>query len=190
MRVDLGGRVALVAGGAPGRLGAIAAVLTANGATVVQGAAVEEALQLHGRLDAVVGAGDNMPIQQAADAMAARGGGRIVQIASVAGLVPPRGHADVSAAAASVFVRVRSMALDYAARGVLVNAIATTGQDVAGESGALDAHMQTHIPLGRVATDAEVGNAVLFLLAPASSYVTGHVMTLDGGWCAGFARDF
>jgi len=48
----------------------------------------------------------------------------------------------------------------------------------------------THIPLGRPGTAQEMANAVLFLAAPDSSYITGHVLTVDGGWTAGFSRDF
>jgi 3-oxoacyl-[acyl-carrier protein] reductase len=48
----------------------------------------------------------------------------------------------------------------------------------------------SHIPLGRPATTQEIANAVLFLAAPESSYITGHVLTVDGGWTAGFSRDF
>ena len=47
-----------------------------------------------------------------------------------------------------------------------------------------------HIPLGRPARAEEVAHAVLFLAAPESSYVHGHVLTVDGGWTAGYTRDF
>ena len=48
----------------------------------------------------------------------------------------------------------------------------------------------SHIPLGRPATTAEIAHGALFLAAPESSYITGHILTIDGGWTAGFARDF
>ena len=48
----------------------------------------------------------------------------------------------------------------------------------------------SHIPLARPATTQEIANGALFLAAPESSYITGHILTIDGGWTAGFARDF
>jgi NAD(P)-dependent dehydrogenase (short-subunit alcohol dehydrogenase family) len=48
-----------------------------------------------------------------------------------------------------------------------------------------------HIPLGRPARTDEIAHAALFLAAPESAYITGSVITVDGGWTAGgFARDF
>ncbi len=47
-----------------------------------------------------------------------------------------------------------------------------------------------HIPLGRAAKPEEIAHAALFLAAPETSYVTGHVLVVDGGWIAGFSRDF
>jgi NAD(P)-dependent dehydrogenase (short-subunit alcohol dehydrogenase family) len=43
-----------------------------------------------------------------------------------------------------------------------------------------------HVPLGRPATTGEIAEGILFLCAPASSYMTGHVMMMDGGWTAGY----
>jgi len=48
----------------------------------------------------------------------------------------------------------------------------------------------SHIPLARPASTQEIAHAALFLAAPESSYITGHVLPVDGGWTAGFARDF
>lgn len=44
--------------------------------------------------------------------------------------------------------------------------------------------------VGRPAEPREIAQAALFLVAPATSYVTGHILVVDGGWTAGFARDF
>jgi NAD(P)-dependent dehydrogenase (short-subunit alcohol dehydrogenase family) len=50
--------------------------------------------------------------------------------------------------------------------------------------------MLAHIPLGRPGTTDEVACGVLFLAAPEASYVNGAILTIDGGWTAGYAREF
>ena len=50
--------------------------------------------------------------------------------------------------------------------------------------------MLDHIPLGRPAAVDEIANGVLFLVDPDNSYMTGHILTVDGGWTCGYARDF
>ena len=50
--------------------------------------------------------------------------------------------------------------------------------------------MLDHVPLGRPATTDEIAIAALFLADPENSYITGHILTVDGGWTAGDTRDF
>ncbi len=133
-------------------------------------------------------------------AMISQKAGRIVNIASVLGLVPARLQSSYIAAKAGVVNLTKAMALELAPHGVLVNAVApgstqTLGwekwiKDAGSEALDLHARLMSHIPLGRPATTQEIANAVLFLAAPESSYITGHVLTVDGGWTAGFSRDF
>ncbi len=130
----------------------------------------------------------------------AQGSGRIINIASIAGLVPLRLQCAFVAAKAGVINLTRAMALELGPRGVLVNAIAPgstltegTRKLFYGPDGTFRAHVQqmlAHVPLGRPATPEEIAHAALFLAAPESSYITGAVLTVDGGWTAGYTREF
>jgi NAD(P)-dependent dehydrogenase (short-subunit alcohol dehydrogenase family) len=136
----------------------------------------------------------------ASQVMVKQGGGRIINIASIAGLVPLRLQCAFVAAKAGVVNLTRAMALELGPRGVLVNCIApgsilTDGTrklfyDPDGGFRANVQQMLAHVPLGRPGTVEEVAQAALFLAAPESSYVNGSVLTVDGGWTAGYTREF
>jgi NAD(P)-dependent dehydrogenase (short-subunit alcohol dehydrogenase family) len=132
--------------------------------------------------------------------MAAQGAGKIINITSVAGLVPLRLQCPFVAAKAGVINLTKAMALELGPRGVLVNAIAPgstltegTKKLFYGEDGQFKDSVQKlldHIPLGRPAQPEEIAHAALFLAAPESSYINGHILTVDGGWTAGYMREF
>ena len=136
----------------------------------------------------------------AARRMRQQGGGRIINIASIVGLVPLRLQCAFVAAKAGVINLTRAMALELGPHGILVNGIAPgstltegTKQLFYGEGGKFRDHVQRmldHVPLGRPATTDEIAVAALFLADPENSYMNGHVLTVDGGWTAGYARDF
>lgn len=127
-------------------------------------------------------------------------GGRIINIASVLGLVPARLQCAFTAAKAGVVNLTRTMAIELGSQGVLTNCIAPgsilsegTRQLFYGADGKFSDRMQamlSHVPLGRPGRTEEVAHAVLFLAAPESSYINGAVIPVDGGWLAGYSRDF
>jgi NAD(P)-dependent dehydrogenase (short-subunit alcohol dehydrogenase family) len=136
----------------------------------------------------------------AARVMRVQGAGRIINIASIVGLVPLRLQCAFVAAKAGVINLTRAMALELGPFGILVNGIAPGSTLTEGtkelfyaEGGSFRAHVQRmldHVPLGRPGTVDEIAVAALFLADPENSYMNGHILTVDGGWTAGYTRDF
>ncbi len=132
--------------------------------------------------------------------MQGNGGGRIINIASIAGLVPLRLQCAFTAAKAGVINLTRAMALELGPENILVNAIAPgsiltegTRRLFYGDDGMFRTNVQqmiAHVPLGRPGEPEEIAHAALFLAAPESSYINGHCLTVDGGWTAGYTREF
>jgi len=126
--------------------------------------------------------------------------GRIVNISSVLGLVPARLQCAYVAAKAGVVNLTKAMALEFGPSGVLVNSVApgsTLNDGLKEVYSSQDPEKKkwadgllAHIPLHRPGTCEDIAYAVLFLVAPESSYITGTVLTVDGGWTAGYSRDF
>ena len=128
--------------------------------------------------------------------LAAGRGGRIVNIASVVGLAAMRLQSPFVAAKAGIIHVTRAMALELGPQGIVINAIAPgsimtegTKQLFYGADGTFagkTAAFMQHIPLGRPGRTEEIAEAVLFLSSPASAYISGQVLAVDGGWTAGF----
>ena len=110
--------------------------------------------------------------------------GRIINIASIVGLMGNAGQCNYAASKAALIGFTKSAARELASRGVLVNAIAPGFIDTDMTSGLkeeLKAEMLKTIPLGSFGQAEDVANAALFLASPAASYITGQVLTVDGG---------
>jgi 2-keto-3-deoxy-L-fuconate dehydrogenase len=122
--------------------------------------------------------------------MIERGGGAIVNIASVAGLVGLPNRAAYCASKGAVIALTRAMAIDHVRQGVRVNAVCPGTVDSpwvrrlvdeAGES--LDA-LRARQPMGRLGTPEEVAQAVLYLASDAAAFITGSGLVIDGGLTA------
>jgi NAD(P)-dependent dehydrogenase (short-subunit alcohol dehydrogenase family) len=128
--------------------------------------------------------------------MVKRGRGVIVNIGSVLGLVPIRLQCAYSAAKAGMLNFTRSHALEVGGYGVRVNGVApgsilTEGtKDLFYKDKQLSESLLSHIPLARPGDTNDIANAVLFLVSNEASYITGHVLVVDGGWTSGFAREW
>ena len=129
--------------------------------------------------------------QAAGRRMLAHGGGAIVNIASVNSLGGFAGRSNYCSAKFGVSGLTDVLAIEWGRRGIRVNAVAPNGVDTPlVRKGIPPAFLQdvliNRTPLGRMAQPGEIAAVVLFLLSDAASYVTGAVLPVDGGLCAGF----
>lgn len=130
--------------------------------------------------------------QAVAGPMLAAGKGSIINIASIFGLVgsAPTKESSYCAAKGAVVNLTRALGCEWGRRGVRVNAIApgwfptemTQVEMFDDPAGA--AHIARNTPMGRAGRLAELDGALLYLASDASTYTTGHVLTVDGGWTA------
>jgi 3-oxoacyl-[acyl-carrier protein] reductase len=109
--------------------------------------------------------------------------GRIVNVASIAGLRANAGQANYSAAKAGLIGMTRTVAVEVARRGITVNAVAPGFVDTRLIEG-VNGDIMGRIPARRVGTPEEVAACVRFLVSDEASYVTGTTLTVDGGLSA------
>jgi len=146
-------------------------------------AAFDRVLEVHVR-------GTFLASRQAAAAMLRQGAGAIVNVASIAGFagIPMRNA--YGAAKAGIAAMTRSMACEWARRGVRVNAVApgyarTALVESLEKRGALDMRsIVSRTPMARLAEPAEIAEAIAFLASPKASFITGTTLVADGGWLA------
>ena len=125
--------------------------------------------------------------------LAEAGGGSAILTASIGGLAAFPGSAAYSAAKGGIIALARTAAVEYADRGVRVNAICPGYIDTplvgrrlgATDRAALVAKLATDVPLGRMGTPEDIARLALFLASDESAYVTGLAIPVDGGVVAG-----
>jgi len=112
------------------------------------------------------------------------GGGRIINIASIVGLMGNAGQANYSASKGGLIALTKTCAREFAKKNILVNAIApgfirTAMTDKLSDE--VKAALSAQIPLARLGEAQDVANGALFLASEESSYITGHVISVNGG---------
>jgi NAD(P)-dependent dehydrogenase (short-subunit alcohol dehydrogenase family) len=176
------------------RLGRLTAVVNVAGIGGYTGDIGQTSLADWARTLAVNLSGTFHVCRAALPLLRASGGGRIVTVSSQYGLVGGAGSPAYSAAKAGVIGLTRAMAVDHAAEGILVNCVcpgpidtpmlrASTGhRELAARETARTAG---RVLLGGPGRPEDVAGVIAFLLGPDAGFLTGAVLTCDGGWTAG-----
>jgi NAD(P)-dependent dehydrogenase (short-subunit alcohol dehydrogenase family) len=149
--------------------------------------APDTSLEVWENVFAVNARGTFLTCKHAIPGMAARGGGAIVNVSSVAALVGLKNRAAYAASKGAVLAFTRALAVDHVANGIRVNAVCPGTVDSpwvrrlvedVGES--LDA-LRARQPMGRLGTPAEIAEAILYLASDQAAFVTGTGLVIDGG---------
>ncbi len=117
-----------------------------------------------------------------------RSGGRVINLSSVSGQMGLFGQANYSSSKAAIIALTKVSARELARQQITVNAIAPGFIDVGMSKGMPDEVTETfkkQIPLGRLGEAREIVDAALFLASPMASYITGHVLNVNGGFYMG-----
>lgn len=113
-------------------------------------------------------------------------GGKIINISSVSGVLGNAGQANYSASKAGLIGLTKSVAREFASRGVNVNAVAPGFIDTDMTKNMTEDAKKTlssMIPMGKMGSTKNIADLVLFLAGDGSDYITGQVICVDGGMC-------
>ena len=131
-------------------------------------------------------AGTFIVTQKAATVL--RAGGRVINLSSVSGQMGLFGQANYSSSKAAIIALTKVSARELARQQITVNAIAPGFIDIGMSKGMPDEvteNFKKQIPLGRLGVAREIVDAALFLASPMASYITGHVLNVNGGYYMG-----
>jgi NAD(P)-dependent dehydrogenase (short-subunit alcohol dehydrogenase family) len=119
------------------------------------------------------------------DAMAERGWGRVINMSSMSGEIGNYGQANYAAAKAGMIGLTKTLAREYARKGVTVNAVAPGFTRTRMTEGIPDKAMELVLaatPLGRMGEPMEIAAGVVYLASPSAGFVTGQVLDINGGF--------
>jgi NAD(P)-dependent dehydrogenase (short-subunit alcohol dehydrogenase family) len=147
-------------------------------------------LEVWEQVFAVNARGTFLTCKHAIPAMAARGGGAIVNVASVGALVGLKNRAAYCASKGAVVALTRALAVDHVADGIRVNAVCPGTVDspwvrrLVEDAGESLQTLRGRQPMGRLGTTAEIADSILYLACEQASFVTGSALVIDGGMTA------
>ena len=164
-------------------------ILVNNAGVTIKGKAEELSLEDWQTVISTNLAGSFLCAQHAANLMLPRGHGKIINVISTYAFVGRYLRVAYSASKGGELQMTKTMAMEWASRGVNVNALAPTATatpmtSVYETDAQARAEMEKKIPIGRLATPEDMIGAALFLASSASDFVTGHAILVDGGFTA------
>ncbi len=161
-------------------------ILVNNAGVVIPGASESYATEDWDKVMSVNSRGVFLTSREALKVMVKHNYGKIINIASVAGLVGSPFNASYNTSKASVINLTRALAVEYATKGITVNAIApgvfASEMTEGFFNGEVNDEAAGRTPMGRIGKVGELNGALVFLSSDASSYTTGQTIAVDGGW--------
>lgn len=161
-------------------------ILVNNAGVVIPGATEEYSAENWNKVMSINVTGVFLAAREALKVMLKNGYGKIINIASVAGLVGSVSNASYNASKAAVINLTRALAMDGATKGITVNAIApgvfASEMTEGFFGGDVNDSAAGGTPMGRIGKAGELNGALIYFASDASSYTTGQTIAVDGGW--------